>query len=60
MEVATAPRKHPTSYMATIKPVIVGEGLLNVDSKAVEFTSLRHVSCGFRRSNRHVLWTEEN
>lgn len=39
-DVATLPRKHPTSYIATIRPTMVGSGLLNVSLNPVALTSL--------------------
>jgi hypothetical protein len=40
MEVDTLPKKHPTSYIATINPVMVGLGLSNVFVNAGELTRL--------------------
>jgi hypothetical protein len=38
IDVATLPRKHPTSYIATMRPVMVGFGELKLSLKAVELT----------------------
>jgi hypothetical protein len=48
-DVATLPRKHPTSYIATMRPVMVGLGESKLSLKAVALTRPvgSQLGCGY-------------